>query len=388
MLIAPESTKGGTVRIWNLVAASLLAALAASVSPALAEDRLRLDGKVDGRPARFALDTGLSLPLAAFPDGAARLGLTPVAPPPAEPGAADLLHGLSAPRRVELPPDNIEPNAVFALLKETPQGFEADFDALIGWAGMRENVLYYAPARGAARLQQSLRIDFSKGQAFSLLDSNVAVLDAGQPGAPLPVMIDTGSNAGVELSTPLWNAWRAANPGLPTTLLSHYSPATGAQVRPQAFAGTLRIGGLTLHNVLVSEMPAVGHYGDTPPTAILGLDVFANQDLYLDGPGRRAVILPALRPAAVHYNRLGASFTPPHLSASVAAGSPAARAGLREGDLLLAIDGLAPGDYAAGVKAPSIWMQPAGTPLVLTVRRGADRVEVAVRLEDWLGQAG
>jgi hypothetical protein len=369
-----------------------LARLAAALSvlafaSARAEDRLRLDGRVDDRPARFVLDTGLSFPLAALPDGARRLGLTVAKPPPDLPGAADLFDGLSSPHRIFLPPNNVEPNGVFALFKTSPEGIEPDFDALVGWSVLRGGALYYAPGRGVRRIERQIALDLNGGQVFPLIDESVAVLDAGEAGAPLRVMLDTGGNAGVQLSPALWNAWLAEHPNQPTTPLNQYSPASGTQVVPQGFAPTLRIGRLLLRNVLVSPRPVARQPGEIQAAAILSLDVFANQDLYLDGPGKRAVILPALGPSAVVYNRLGASFTSPDLAAKVASGGPAARAGLQDGDVLLKIDGLSPGDYLAKTTARPVWAQPVGTVMVLTLKRGVDQIERRVALEDWLGQA-
>ena len=54
---------------------------------------------------------------------------------------------------------------------------------------------------------------------------------------------------------------------------------------------------------------------------------------------------------------------------------------------MLKIDGLSPGDYAAKTTAPSVWTQPAGTSMVLTLKRGTQQLEHRVVLEDWLGQS-
>lgn len=360
----------------------------ASSGAALAESRLRVDGTVDGRPARFMMDTGLSYDLAAFPDGAGLLGLSVAAPPPALDSANVLMTGLSSPRRVRFAPGAAEQEGVFVLLKAAPDaiGVEWDFDAVIGWPAMQANVLHYAPARGVARLEAAVPMDLSPGQVFPLIESNVAVLDAGEPGAPLPVMIDTGSNGGVQLSSALWTVWREAHPELPVTLHGSFSPSSGTVVTLQAFAPLLRLGRLMLRNVLVSELPESRHYGAVPPKAILGLDVFENQDLYLDGPGRKVVILPPVRPTPVNYNRLGAGFTPPGFIARVVPDGPASRAGIQDGDVLVALDGLTPQAYGARVDAPSVWMQPSGTPITLTLRRGEQRFERRVVLEDFLGQ--
>jgi len=64
---------------------------------------------------------------------------------------------------------------------------------------------------------------------------------------------------------------------------NQYSPASGTQVVPQCFAPILRIGRLLLRNVLVSPRPVSLQRGEIQAGAILSLDVFANQDLYLDG---------------------------------------------------------------------------------------------------------
>ncbi|UAL10614.1 PDZ domain-containing protein [Caulobacter segnis] len=364
-------------------------AVIATGSAARAEVRLSLDGWVDGKPTRFMLDTGLSYSLAAFPDGAARLGLTVAEPPPSGDSASVLMRGLSSARRILISKSSPEAQGVFVLFKSAPEGLVPgrDFDAMIGWATIEANVLYYAPGRGVARFDRAIPMDLSAGQAFRLIDSNVAVLDAGAPASPLPVMIDTGSNAGVQLSSALWIAWLKAHPEQPMTLHSSYSPATEAIVTPQAFASVLRLGRLTLRNVLVSELPASRHYGAVPPEAIIGLDVFANQDLYLDGPGKTVVLLPPERPTPVVYNRLGAAFTPPGFVARVATASPASRAGILDGDVLVRLDGLAPEAYAARVDAPSVWMQPSGTTIALTLRRGQTLIERQVVLEDFLGQA-
>lgn len=362
--------------------------LIASGGCAFAESRLRINGTVDGKPARFMLDTGLSYDLAALPDGAGRLGLSVVKPPSPEDSASVLMKGFSATHQLRFAPEAAEQEGVFVQLKAAPEeiGVEWDFDAMIGWPAIRANVLYYALGRGAARLEPSVLIDLSPGQTFPLVQSNVAVLDVGSPDAPLPVMIDTGANAGVQLSAPLWKAWREAHPLQLMTLRSAYSPATGTVVTPQGFAPVLRLGRLTLRNVLVSELPESRHYGAVRPEAILGLDVFSNQDLYLDGPGKKVVILPPAELALVDYNRIGAAFTPPRFAAQVVQGGPASRADIRDGDVLVRLDGLTPQAYAAKVTAPSVWMQPNGTPITLTLRRGEQLIERRVVLEDFLGQ--
>jgi C-terminal processing protease CtpA/Prc len=98
-------------------------------------------------------------------------------------------------------------------------------------------------------------------------------------------------------------------------------------------------------------------------------------------------------PPPYEYNRLGAVFVPKSeqdddLVAYVAAGSPAAIAGIRNGDLLLKIDEL---DVTKWRTQPGIlplsqfWEKPAGTGFVLTLKRGDATITVPVTLKNILG---
>ena len=83
------------------------------------------------------------------------------------------------------------------------------------------------------------------------------------------------------------------------------------------------------------------------------------------------------------YNRLGASFGP-DMSARVADNSPAAEADIRDGDVLVAINGQTPEAYAATVTGYHVWEQPAGTTVRLALRREVEIIERRVTLRDFL----
>lgn len=55
-----------------------------------------------------------------------------------------------------------------------------------------------------------------------------------------------------------------------------------------------------------------------------------------------------------------------------------------DGDVLVAIDGLAPGAYAAKLTAPNVWEQPAGTGMTLTLDRAGQRITRRVVLSNFL----
>lgn len=371
------------------LAVVLAVTLALAGSAALAQEhRWATDGAINGRPARLVLDTGVSFPLAMQSRATADFGIELDEARPIEPAMEGVVAGFSKAARIELPPGYEAEDAVFAILEDGPEALEWDFDAIIGWPGMSGNLLHYSRTGGITMSGAGMDVAASGWAAFPMIDSNVLVLDAGEGGAPLPVLIDTGWSGGVQLSPGLWQSWRARHAELPHTVISTFSPAFGLVTMEQVLAERLEIGGLVLHHVLVSEAPPSEARGAVQPEAVLGLAAFANHDLLIDGPARNVRVAPVGQtPFEPDYNRLGATFTPGTMAARVAPGSPADSAGVRDGDVLVAIDGLSPGEYAARVTTHGVWEQPAGTLVTLTLDRAGTRLIRSVTLQDFLASA-
>jgi hypothetical protein len=367
----------------------LALALALIAPPALAQEhRLATEGQINGRPAQIVLDTGVSFPLAMQGRTMADFGIELDQERPIEPSMEGVVAGFSKAVRIALPPAYEAEDAVFAILQDGPEALEWDFDAIIGWPGMSGNRLHYSRAGGIRMSRHNMEAAASGWAAFATMDSNVLVFDAGAEDAPLPVLIDTGWSGGVQLSPALWQAWRARNAERPHTVMSLFSPAFGLVTMEQVLADRIEIGGLVLRNVLVSEAPPSEARGSVEPEVVLGLAAFANHDLLIDGPGRAVRIAPAGEaPVKPAYNRLGATFAPGTMAARVARGSPAATADVLDGDVLVAIDGLAPAEYAARLDTHGVWEQPAGTVVTLTLDRAGNRVTKRVVLEDFLDVA-
>ena len=72
------------------------------------------------------------------------------------------------------------------------------------------------------------------------------------------------------------------------------------------------------------------------------------------------------------------------MAARVAPGSPAAAGDIRDGDILVKIDGLQPAEYAARLRVHSVWEQPAGTAVRLALMREGAEIERRVVLQDFL----
>jgi S1-C subfamily serine protease len=164
-------------------------------------------------------------------------------------------------------------------------------------------------------------------------------------------------------------------------------------VREVAWAKELTVGPLTLTNVSVQEAnksivaPVAGY------VATLGLAALDRQDVIIDG--KNGVVYFARQPApakAVQHNRLGAVFAPGEMQhddllAHVAAGSPAEKAGIRNGDLLLKIDAVDVTKWRTdpAVRPGKFWQRPAGTTMNLTLKRGEKEFTARVTLRDILG---
>jgi hypothetical protein len=364
----------------------LIGLLALIGPPALAEEhRWATEGNINGRPARLVLDTGVSFPLAMQRRTMADFEVELDAARAIEPSMEGVVAGFSKAARIGLPPAYKSEDALFAILVDGPDALEWDFDAIIGWPGMSGNRLHYSRTGGIRMSRDPMDVAASGWATFPMVESNVLVLNAGAEDAPLPVLIDTGWSGGVQLSPALWQAWRARNAERPHTLISTFSPAFGLVTMEQVLAERIEIGGLILHNVLVSQAPPSEARGSLEPQAVLGLAAFANHELLIDGPARKVRVAPVgaalVKPL---YNRLGATFVPGTMAARVAPGSPAAAADVRDGDVLVAIDGLAPADYAAKLTTHGVWEQPAGTAVTLTLDRAGSPVTRRVVLKDFL----
>ena len=137
--------------------------------------------------------------------------------------------------------------------------------------------------------------------------------------------------------------------------------------------------------------------GGADYSATLGLTALKRLEVILDCKRGIAYLQPRRGPPLPYqHNRIGAVFTPASLEGGdligrVAEGSPAARAGIRNGDVLLKIDEL---DVTKWHSDPAVlplsrfWERPAGTKLLVTLRRGEETLKNEVILENILVPSG
>ena len=214
-------------------------------------------------------------------------------------------------------------------------------------------------------------------------------------GQPAYIGIDSGSDDGITLFPEQWTRWRSAHPWQPVTLVAYFNPAAGIVVSEVSWAEDVDLFGLTLRGVAISRAnPVQIQLMPTGTVAILGLAALLRLDVIFDGKSGVTYAHPLItQPKRYKHNRLGAVFVPAGLEgndlvAHVVEGSPAAMAGLKDGDILLKIDQL---DVTSWQTTPGIlplsrfWEQAPGTRLRLKLKRAGKVVVCNVELRTILG---
>jgi hypothetical protein len=374
-------------------------ALWGSLSAGGADARIPLEAKINGRTAALALDTGAGVRLGLFSFATEKFGLKVEPPAPgltADPG--EVLISSTRISTLEIFGSR-HSNQLFPVIDVPAYLAGGGIDGLVGWPTFRDGVLDLRIADRRvdahsgvppAEVKDWLKVPIVAGANHLKLE-----LPAADGAAGRVILIDTGDPTGVSLNAERWRIWRAAQPGLPTTLSAMYMPGSGLVVREETWAESILLGGLEIRGVAVRLSNRTQEAaGGSDYAASLGLGALERLDLVADGKSGVAYIRArGERPPSMPHNRLGTVFVPrsgdsDDLVATVAQGSPGQAAGVRDGDLLLAIDG---GDVTRWRSQPAIlpfsqyWERPAGTRTVLTLRRGGETITATAVLRDILG---
>lgn len=370
--------------------------------PALgrADDRVRTEAKINERPIILGIDTGAP-ELLIFAHAATQRGLKVTMPPAGtvvEEGK--VLMGATDPLKLELF-GQVLPNVQIHVV-EVPAAIahSDDIEGVVGWGTIRNNVSILTGGRHltitmvpAPPSDLTDWISTRERVDWQTLYVELSTGTAGQP--PAGFGIDTGSSHGIALAPAEWARWRAAHSRSPVTFEASYMPGAGLVVSEEAWADAFDLGGIMFREVPIRCMNGAETATNPPGTiATLGLFGLRRLDAVLDGKSHAMYFKPhAALDLGYQHNRLGAVFTPINLEADpllahVAAGTPAAKADVRDGDMLLKIDDL---DVTPWRTQPGIlplqrfFVQPAGTKLRLTLRRGDQVIVAHVTLKDVLG---
>ena len=357
------------------------------------EERLWMEATINGKPARLAFDTGASH-LILFARGAAQLGLSFTnAPKDARVDPGQVPMGTTEECDLQIADGIVRTR--FGVV-EIPATVRTTVDGVVGWQPLRENIMSVDACKGTVTFLNKIPKEATKWKKFKL-QTHSMILRFEIPSRnrdPSVIVVDTGSEGGVELSLAQWQEWKAAHSNQPTTLNAHYTPHTGLVVAEEGWAKKLVFGDLQITEVSVREANKLNAaFGFTDRESLFGLAALKRVDLIIDGKRGFAYLHPKDSPPLPYeHNRLGAVFVPRDLEsddliAHVLNGSPAWEAGIRSGDVLTSIEEL---DVTKWRTDPSVlplsrfWERPPGTKFELALKRGDKALKTDVVLRQIL----
>jgi tetratricopeptide (TPR) repeat protein len=368
------------------------------VPGASGDERLRIEARINGQPVGLVLDTGTALRFVLFEDALPLLGLKNpypgLVPASSGPGTSAPIVGPAC--AWSLLGTNF--NALSAILADVPLFPGEDYAGLVGWSAMRDNIWVFDLARGKVATVKEVPAEARNWQRFQIRTFRNQLLLRSETvsGPGICIAIDTGAPHGLELPPALWQAWKAKHPDAEMTVTANQVIGQKGFFSEVAWADKIQIGPVELRGLSINETDEA-YLNEAPAETIfaIGLEGLKRMELVVDGPHQVAFLHPSTAPASEpEHNRLGAIFLKldgesDNLTARVAERSSAARAGLRDGDVLSKIDGK---DIASLSRQPlfnmeDFWRKPAGTTYRLEVKRGDAMVSLSVRLEDVLRPA-
>jgi hypothetical protein len=361
-----------------------------------AEDRIRLPVVINGKQETFAFDTGFGSPLVLLRPTAERMGLK-ITPPPA--------NAQAGPGKVLL--DETEACTVTLLgrtetvplnVLDPPFGVALEEAGIVGWPVLSREIVRFKATGNHEQLSSETVVpaEATGWLKARIVQGQTLMLEIpSRDDEPISLNVDTGAPDGVVLQADRFREWRKKNPRAGATLTARIQPAPGLMVSEEVWADEIALGQITLRNVPLVEGTPGDFRGVAPNTiAIVGMAALRRLDLVVDGRSGVAFVRPSQNLAGTYnHNRLGAVFVPrdaqsADLAAIVAPRSPAERAGVQDGDVLLKIDSMDVTEWRTkpGISPLSrFWTRPSGTRLTFTLKRGDKTMVVPVILEEILG---
>lgn len=209
-------------------------------------------------------------------------------------------------------------------------------------------------------------------------------------GIPARFNIDTGSRSEVTLTRPYVEANRLRQ-RTPQSITTTDGWGVGGPSRSQvARVPSLELGGITVPDVIAGlNMQAKGVFSDANFDGNIGSGLLKRFVVTFDYSHRMMYLKPLAHPSddvgtfdrAGMWINLGADG---YAVMDVAAGGPAATAGLAVGDVITSIDGRKPGELSLADARKLLRTTSTGTSVAMTVRRGQTTRRVNVVLRDMI----
>jgi hypothetical protein len=355
-----------------------------------AADRLLIDAKVNDQAVRLAFDTGTEYTVL-FGQTARRLNLKVTEPPP---------NPKLKPWQV---PSGVSEECRFTVGQSTkrfrfrifnpPEYTRFKVDGVVAWADLRNDILRIVADTKELSVLKKLPENICQWARWNI-EQDSRLLEVKLPGTSEidgTIFIDTGIPYGVQLSAKRWKYWRAKLRDRPYTLVAYYTPGIGLKVYEQRWADKLVLRQFSVMKVPVMPSSSVRELQFTNYEATLGLFALTRLDVIIDGKNSSIYTRQIQKPTSRYeYNRIGAVFVPRdiksnHLVAHVAEKSPAQKAGIRNGDILMKIGDLDVTKWRTDPKVLPLhrfWIRPAGTKLELSLMRDDKPLKASVELKD------
>lgn len=389
-----DHISGNTCRMTSrflALAAALAALIHVGCAPAERPRWIPVPAKLNGKPLKLIADTGAE-DVVIWTSAAKRAGLAVEDPPKGvkkEPWLA--LVGKTEPATLQVMGTTLPKARLRAFDLRADIASSTPIDGVLGWGNFRKNI-FVIDAEHRRLIPLKSLPKFGDGWQKFRIRRNAGVLEAEIPirGRSMPLLIDTGSEFGLELSHGEWRRWLRAHPTAPQTVGSFYTPAIGyPSLREVAWAQVYDLGPIRFHGLMIEHQPGTA-WKPLPYAGKIGLAGLERLDCVVDGINGYVYLRPKTTPGIPPaHNRLGATFHPANatdknLVAHVAPRTPAAIAGIRNGDILLRVH---TNDFflSRHPQTPGYYFnRKAGTRLDLLLQRGKEVYHVRVRLRDLL----
>lgn len=385
-------------KAWPAVLVALIGLHCSATSINAADERLWLDVKINGTPARIALDSGSDI-YGLTADAAKRFGLqvTNFTADAAQRLRLDTNHiRWAMTETCLLNLQGTEYKTLFAVMN-FPTSVHPDFDGLIGWSDLTASLVRIHASAGLVTFPKEVEEQLAGWTRLSVA-TNFQTLELEIPrtnGTRGILRIDTGSPMGVMLPARTWEVWRKSHPLCPVTVCVDFGISDGFQVQEESWATNITLGPLVITEVPVAQAPQSDEaFFGTKYEGKLGLAALKRLDLIVDGKRHVAHLRTKTTPPGPYgHNRAGVAFLPSltntdlFIAARVVEGSPAWEAGVRSGDTMLKCDGKPVSPLLVDPEDPDRLGGAPGTKLVLTLKRGSRTFDATVTLRQILPPA-
>ena len=356
-----------------------LIALSTRTSAQQVRESIFVLGEVNGNTVHFDFDTGAGCSLL-MRQTVQKLGLELT---PSRTNFPLIVAGgrrqyLDTTKEYSLKVGIIEGPTVFAVL-DAPAWAEADFEGILGWTTVTNCIVNIdAMSGGVSFLGEvpQMATHWAHVPAVPVYTGLALKIPHGDGTSGL-LIVDTGSDRGVALPPSAWRKWLNAHENAPLALETFCTPSDGFYIYEEAWADSISFGPITLNNVPIEQAgPAGPEVLGKEYEGTIGMEGLTRLELTVD-PAHEVAYwrLRKSTHSNYSYNRLGAVFPPTteqpdKAVARVIENGPAYVAGLRDGDVLLEVDGIkATGWKEKTRRWVSHFSLPAGTKLKLTLER-------------------